>query len=115
MFNLIIISEQDISNKDLVSKTIEQVNKDFGDVELQLESVPVSENYFYDLVTDLSYTIDALLEKNPEKLFSLLYRIDLPEGLAHQMLASDNPHYNLSEIILKRELQKVVLRQRFSS
>ena len=115
MTDLFKLTHAELSNEDLVRKTLKQVEKDFGDVILQLDEVPVSETYFFDLVTDLSYTVEALLEKNPEKLFSLLYRIDLPEGLAQQALSSDKPHFALSELIMKRELQKVVLRQRYSS
>ncbi len=99
----------------LLELTFVQLEKDFDPVELNLRQVPVSDDYFSDLIEDLSYTVDGLLSQNMEKLLNILYRVDLPERLINECFGLGNPAKSMSELILKRELQKVVLRKLYSS
>lgn len=109
------LEKQHFTDKDLLEDTLNQIEKDFGQIELQLRDVELGDDYFYRLCKDLSYTVDALLDKAPDRLFSLMYRIDLPENRISKLLGSNEPAMAIAEMILKRELQKVVIRRKYSS
>ncbi len=99
---------------ELIELTLVQIEKDFDSIELNLRAVEKGVDYFSDLVTDLSYTVESLMTSHPEKLMNVLYRIDLPENLISQTFSNPSPTKKISELILKRELQKVVLRKLYS-
>ncbi len=109
------LEKRHFTDKELLEDTLNQIEKDFGQIELQLREVKQGDDYFERLCADLSYTVDALLDKAPDRLFSLMYRIDLPESRISNLLGSDEPAMAIAEMILKRELQKVVIRRKFSA
>ncbi|MFT5278492.1 MAG: hypothetical protein ACI9P8_000117 [Bacteroidia bacterium] len=102
-----------VQDSELLSEVITQLEKDLG------ESHPDLVSLEYSNVEDLIETVADLLwelhSRSQENLFNLLYRIDLPETKVQETINSEVFEWHgLAELILKRELQKVVLRKHFS-
>jgi hypothetical protein len=103
-------------NETIIRDTALQVIKDFALFGFQIE-FPSDIKYAYDeLYIQLEQQIFVLLERNNMKLLSLLYQIDIPEKTI-QRKALENPQKLLSELvtelILERELKKVLTRLYF--
>lgn len=100
-------------NSQLLSETLQQLRKDLGEnwpEDHEPEGMALSG--LIDLVADVLYEVNR---KSQQNLFNLFYRIDLPETKVQEMLTSDGFYWSgLAELILKRELQKVVLRKHFA-
>lgn len=98
--------------EDLMPELINQINKDFEEHSLN----SVSDKY---LVEDLINSIKGYLlnqSKRGADFQHLLYRIDVPENEVQMVLQErdlDKLCFNLSRLILKRELQKVLIRRYF--
>lgn len=117
-----IVSVRDIemakSNLEIVEQTAQQVIKDFATFSIDIrfpENMHIAYDELFEQVND---SIQSLLKTNPEKLMSLLYRIDLSEGnmkTARNAIDKNTEGVIISELILHRELQKVLLRNYFSS
>lgn len=97
----------------LLSEVIAQLEKDLGESYSDLEPGRFQDiNYLVETVADILWEIHS---KSQQNLFNLFYRIDLPEAKIQNVLTSDGFDWNaLAELILKRELQKVVIRRHFS-
>lgn len=104
---------QVIQDQKLLKEVIAQLEKDLS------ESHPDLHSLQFTSVDDLLETVaDVLWElhsRSQQNVFNLLYRIDLPESKVQETVSSDGFDWNLlAELILKRELQKVILRRHFS-
>ena len=102
--------EQYFNNSTLIDQTINQIKKDFIEFDFNIEITNKGENLFEELIAEISPVIDYLLEKQLEKLMSLIYRIDIDERKIKLALNAEKPHVSISELVVKRELQKVVIR-----
>lgn len=85
--------------------------------DLEVEGIPeeVSEQALLDF---LERFIKDLLDNNMERLFYVLYRLDINEQKAHQALSpysEEPPHQALAMLIYKREQQKATTRLEYSS
>jgi len=101
---------------DLLQEVVAQLNKDF-----QLNGFDVSftgneDNAYRELSDQLIPVIDYMLEHQTERFWSLLYGIDLNEAQVRQALFGDEADslQRLTDLILKRELQKVVIRKHYA-
>lgn len=108
--------EKYYDKEDVIRQTANQVLKDFALFGIQID-FPENINYAYkELYVQLEEKIEGLLALNNQKLLSLLYQIDIPEKKI-QRSASAEPERNLSdvvtELILERELKKVLTRLYF--
>ncbi|BDD03545.1 hypothetical protein [Aureibacter tunicatorum] len=83
-------------------------------VEYFNELVVNENNDLNDLYQMLVKYIHYQLDKNFEGLLNLIYRIDLKEKEFVSALESEKPAHNLSLLILKRIVQKVILRKRYA-
>ncbi len=66
----------------------------------------------------LMQQIAALLDKNPGKLMSILYRIDVLEHKVKQAFETAPPgelSNVLSDLVINRQLQKLEFRQKYST
>jgi hypothetical protein len=94
---------------DLIFETGKLVNKDF---ELA-ESDFISEE---DLERALSAVIHRMLDHDLEKLFSILYRLDVNEQKVHAALRKNNdiaPHIAIAKLIIKRHKEKLESRLKY--
>jgi hypothetical protein len=108
-----MIPEKYREDEDLVRRTIEQLNKDFGPHLQELRFSGNRHMLFEELVIQVSAALKLLRSTHPLALKSVLYRadvreIDIPASL------SEKDIYALSEKIIKREFQKVLTRRFFS-
>lgn len=97
----------------IIRQTAEQIIKDFNRFGLSVSFSGVVQYAYHEIYEQLLVHIIDLLNRNTQKLYSLLYQIDLSEKKIRNIFA-ENPGGNLSEIIteliLDRELKKVVTR-----
>ncbi len=96
-------------------KTAQQLEKDFASEghKFKFSENKISYNSLYDIVFPL---IEKLLNTQPYKLQQLIYRIDLPEkAYSDTIQKSTEPASELTQLIIQRELLKVVIRHQYSS
>lgn len=97
-------------NERSMADTVAQLKKDLNSSGLYLHE----ESEDADAIrTALEHLVEHLLEHSTEKLFALLYRIDLPESEIAAYLHPDHkgdPTGLIAQAILARELKKVVIR-----
>ncbi len=101
------------NRSDILRKTVEQIQKDFGLFGLEVYFSGDENMIYEELFEQLSLHVDTLLQNDQEKLFALLYQIDVNDR--HIVKAADeNPNRShsevIAELILYRELRKVILR-----
>jgi len=108
--------ERSKQEEKFVLLTAEQVRKDFAMFGMEVTFSGNVSFAYNELFEQLNVHINELLNKDYEKLMSLLYQIDLNE----KELTRQDPGYQfetLSEIvthkILERELKKVLIRTYF--
>ena len=98
-----------------LSETVVQLEKDFLMIGVNFDiQKPVA-----DYKTLFAYTynlVNAINERNPQFILNLLYRIDLQEEKVQEEMQKTKLSFSqmLSELIVTRELYKVVLREKFS-
>jgi len=65
-----------------------------------------------DLVNSLAARIALMLDKEPELLFSTLYRLDVLEPKINAVLhsSSEPPAYGLARLIIERQIEKTKTR-----
>jgi len=100
-------------SEDFVSKTIVQINKDLGGVsEVFVESkTDTGEKALTQLIAQLINVLERF--ENYEKLMQFIYRVDLNESDFYVALEKGEWEV-LTFLIIRREAQKVYLRQKFS-
>ena len=102
---------------DLVQQCVAQIAKDFAFMEITVEVNQPLEQPYQQLVSALLPIVEDLARQQPEKLLSLLYRIDLSEqALSQGLKVRDQEPYAevVTDLIIERELKKVILRNHYS-
>lgn len=102
----------------LVKATVAQIEKDFLQNGLELRLSESDIVTVEQLRTKLDEAFEWLLERDEQRLLQLLYRIDLgEEKLQHAMRNNQDQslHALLSDLVLRREAQKVVIRHLYQS
>ena len=98
-----------------LSETVVQLEKDFLMIGVNFDiQTPVAD---YKTLFSFTYNlVNSLNEKEPKQILNLLYRIDLSEEMVQKQMQETALSFTemLSELIVKRELYKVVLREKFS-
>lgn len=106
------------SRKDLLQKVVAQLKKDFNWFNFQITFKGDQESPYRELYNQILPLIEELLNDDYPKLIAMLYRIDIDEGFLNRKL-KENPQADTDEVItdliLKRELQKVIIRDIYSS
>lgn len=106
--DLVAINIQ-IKTNNYLRETVEQLEKDFLMCGINFDiAKPVSDYK--------GLFISTYNEKTPKKLINLLYKIDLPEEKVRDEMQKTELSFTemLSELIVKQEIYKVILRKRFS-
>lgn len=117
-YSLISRSEIEKSklNELIVKETAEQLMKDFATFGMDIR-FPSDLNFAYqELYDQLVIMVEQLLMENPEKLSAMLYQIDLDEKKIRSTVEDGVlEHELLSDLILERELMKVLTRHYFKN
>ena len=92
-----------------------QLSKDLNDSDFddELERINISNA---SLLPDLVHRfLNQIFSSNAEQFFQLMYRIDIPDAdMKSIMLGSGLDFAGLSDLVLKRELLKILLREKYS-
>jgi hypothetical protein len=103
---------------DLLEKVVEQVKKDFNCFSFEITFSNNDESPYQELYKQILPLIDELLNDDYPKLLAMLYRIDIDEEFLNRKLKENeqsDTHEVITDLILKRELQKVIIREMYSS
>jgi hypothetical protein len=105
-----------LSRPDLFVKFREQLKKDFEGSGLDGDFAEILEPDYDHILKKVIEEIDKADKTSHSKLTGLLYRIDVSE-LQIKKLSGEKPGNDLKEImaelIIKRELQKVVIKEHY--
>lgn len=97
-----------MKNKELIPPLIEKLYKDFS---IDKNNLPVKKDYAEELKIIrefLAKRIAVLMDKNQERFFNTLYRIDVDENKVTQVLNnSSNVPDDLADLIIERQLQRL--------
>jgi len=106
------------NDKEIIELTVQQIVKDFYLFGLEINFSEGIEYSWNEIFLELEKQIRYLLEINSAKILSLLYQIDLPENKIIEN-AEKQKHRVLSEVvsemIMERELKKVLTRLYFKN
>jgi cell division protein FtsI/penicillin-binding protein 2 len=104
---------QYFKDTDLLKEVVQQIQKDFEWYNINIQFSGNSKTPYEELFEQIFPYIDKMIVEEYEKLRNIMYRIDIDEGMINRYLRQ-NPMADTSEVIvdliLKRELQKVVIR-----
>jgi hypothetical protein len=106
------------TRSEVIRQTVAQVMKDFAMFGMDIEFTGNTEMAYNELFFQLSQHIQRLLENDFAKLAALLYQVDVSERKILDSV-TDHPDYShaevISELVIHRELKKVLLRNYFKN
>ena len=105
-----------INRLDLIKDTAIQIIKDFDMFGLEIKFSGNAFNAYEELFEQIEPQINKLISSNQTKFMGILYRIDLSDvqiKKAVQENTSEPFSAIVTDLIIKRELQKVVIRNHF--
>ncbi len=98
----------------LVKQSYQLIRKDLG-LEEELE-IGEEESSFGWLMSYLEKQINYLLDHDFNRLINAMYRIDIPDHQVNELLYSSQTGelaLNLAKVIIEREKQKVMTREKY--
>ena len=103
---------------DLLEKVVDQIKKDFNWFSFEIIFKGTEESPYQELYDQILPLVDELLNDDYPKLMAMLYRIDLEESFLNKKLKESEQADTdevITDLIIKRELQKVIIREIYSS
>ena len=102
---------------EIIRATADQIIKDFEVFGETIEISGSAETAYNELKSEIFKIVSDLINVNFQKFISLLYRIDLNEKTVKELLKKPSVNFAemISEMIIERELKKVILRDYFRS
>lgn len=107
-----------INRLDLIKDTANQVIKDFDMFGLEIKFSGNAYNAYEELFDQIQPHIEKLININQQKFFGILYRIDLSEEQIKKAVndnLSEPFSHIITDLVIKRELQKVVIRKQYKA
>lgn len=104
------------TDETIVRQTIGQVQKDFGMFGIEIQLPEDITNAYDNLLYQVKRRVDELMRADSGRLQSLLYQVDISEKnmrLANSANTAETQITILAELILDRELKKVLYRHFF--
>lgn len=107
------LNQQFLSKKELLRALILQLRKDFNSAGIPIKLLLTRKYSFEELCEAVN---EAFTNQSATTIFNLLYRVDISETQLRRGMPTPgiDPHL-MAGLIIKRELQKVVLRSLYSS
>jgi hypothetical protein len=107
-----LVDTEFLSQKDLLRNLILQIRKDFESAGIPIKLLLNKRYSFAELAQIIS---DAFMLAGATAMFNLLYRVDVSEKqLKDGMPTPGIDPILVAELVIKRELQKVVLKKQYS-
>ena len=106
-----------LNDHEILLQTAEQIKKDFSFFDITILSNSIATNTYTELYDQMIPGIKNLIKSSHQKFISLLYRVDISESQIKNESANntDKPFEEIiTGLVIKRCLQKVVLRKLFS-
>ena len=106
-----------LNDVDILNQTAQQIQKDFSLFDITILFERSTKDAYTQFVQQILPRIKQLINSDYQKLYSLLYRVDISETQIKKESAAnvDMPFEEIiTRLIIKRCLQKVVLRKLFS-
>ena len=103
---------------DLIKDAANQIIKDFDMFGLEIKFSGNAFNAYEELFEQIEPHINQLINSNQQKFMSILYRIDLSdEQIKRAVNENSSEPFSaiVSDLIIKRELQKVVIRNHYKT
>lgn len=100
----------------LIIETAQQVIKDFGEFGLEITFSGNAGTFYEELYNQMWQNIGTLMQESASRFQALLYRIDISQrDIDHYHRQTPNAHYTdvLTELIIHREIKKVMIRDYF--
>jgi len=107
-----------LSSKELFDAFKQQLARDFQQSNFPADFVATLEPDYTTILEKIVHELQCSENKSDFNVMSLLYRIDISEAqLKRYLNKAKNDHYFtvIAELIIKRVLQKVVIRQYYKS
>jgi hypothetical protein len=107
-----------LNDIDILNRTVQQIQKDFSFFSVNLLFGENSNDVYSQLYKQILLAIKQLITSDYQKLIALLYRVDISETQIKNETNNntEKPFEEIiTQLIIKRCLQKVVLRKLFSS
>lgn len=102
---------------DLLEKVVTQIQKDFNWFNFTISfNEDVEESPYQQLYKQILPLVDEMLNDDYNKLQALLYRIDIDSDFLNRKLkeaAHADTDEVITDLIIKRELQKVIIREMY--
>ena len=113
--DLIKVSKLIASNKFIIETTF-QLEKDFLNIGVNFDIEKPVQDY-KQLFLFTSLIVNRLNNQDPKRVVNLLYRIDLSEEKVQSEMQISSLSFSelLAELIVKRGLQKVIMKNYYSS
>ena len=105
-----------IEENSFLNETVQQLEKDFLMVGVKFD-VPKPVLSYSSLFNFTLNLVESLNKKDSQKILNLLYRIDLSEEIIKNEMNQTDISFTkmLSEMIVKRELKKVIMYYYYSN
>ncbi len=116
--NNFLETNKHLSNLDLLNETANQIIKDFEMFGVEIKFSGNNFDAYEELFNQIEPHIKKLIDVNQSKFMAILYRIDLSDEQIKKAVhtnSSESFSEIVTDLILKRELQKVVIRKHFKS
>lgn len=99
-----------VNTEEIIMALIKQIEKDFNFFNHQIKFTETAKENYFTLYNQLESYIIAFFGKNTEKLYPILYRIDVSEK---DIRAAINSNFisSITETIILKELQKVIIKR----
>ena len=107
-----------LNRLDILNETAQQVIKDFRIQGKEIKFSGSAENAYDELFFQILPLVEKLQKENFQNFYDLMYRIDISEGQIKKAVEeSKDKSFSevVTDLILKRELLKVITRRSFSS
>jgi hypothetical protein len=106
------VDQEFLSQKELLRNLVLQIRKDFDSAGIPIKLLLNKRYSFNEMALIVS---DAFMQSGATAMFNLLYRVDVSEKqLREGMPTPGIDPILVAELVIKRELQKVVLRKQYS-
>ncbi len=107
------LNQHFLSKKELLRALVLQIRKDFNTAGIPIKLL-LNKKYSFEELT--ASVVDAFENQSATALFNLLYRVDISETQLRKGMPTPGIDLQLmAALIVKRELQKVVLRSLYSA
>jgi len=111
-----------LNRLDILNETAKQIVKDFGMIGLEIIPITIGTgnagNAYAELFSQILPLVEKLQKESFQNFYRLMYRIDISENQIRKMVEQEKDKSFteiVTDLILKREILKVVTRKHFTS